>query len=111
MNPEIFKHIECHTGNDLETIGFESEFEDYYINFYGKIENGYKLIVESFGKFSMIKENSLEVSETSEKDLLAMQNIINAYHHYLVRNKTNETEEEFDGDYYSYYGVNEKDFY
>lgn len=109
MNPEIFKRIECHTGNDLETIGFTGEFENYYISFYGKIEDEFRLFVESYS--IQIDEDFWNPLTPSNKDLEAMQNIISQYHWHLLQKIEKGTEKEFNVDWYAYYGLKENMFY
>lgn len=53
MENRILDHLinntTLYTGDDLDTVGLESVYENYKVSFYGLKENEYKLVVEDFG--------------------------------------------------------------
>lgn len=53
MENRILDHLinntTLYTGDDLETVGLESVYENYKVSFYGLKEDKYKLVVEDFG--------------------------------------------------------------
>lgn len=106
---QLVKNISCDTGDDLSVIGFVAKHENYEINFYGNEDEGFVLRVEDFG----FTENGVwnQLNPTDEQ-MSVMTKILSDKKEELFENVVeDEFEEEFDGDYYSYYGVKQSDFY
>ena len=40
----LITNVKLYTGKDLETVGLESEYENYKVSFYGLKENNYRLL-------------------------------------------------------------------
>jgi hypothetical protein len=70
---KLMESLKCTSGDELDTVGFESCHGSYSMNFHGEMKNGHHLVVEDFGRMSVGKWVQME---TTEGQRLKMQNAI-----------------------------------
>jgi hypothetical protein len=104
----LIEKVECDTGKDLETIGFRSKHSNYHLSFYGCADEDYNVLVEDFG---CITDNDWKQLEPTKEQITIMQNTINNKVSELHNSeKESNIDEDFNGNYYDYYGVNQAMF-
>ena len=104
----LINNVECDTENDIETIGFVSEWMNYEINFYTNIEAAGKVIIEDFG---FMKDKSWVQCTPTDLQIDAMKKLIADKIDELSGIKEEKDHDDFNGDYYDYYGVKREMFF
>ena len=87
----LIEKLECQSWEINGSIGFSAKFNNYGLSFYADAEDGFKLMVEDFGRMMSDKWEQLE---PSKKQLEKMQKIINEKADSL--HTSEETEERYD---------------
>ena len=105
----LIERVKCDTGKDFETIEFSGDYDLFSISFRGEQKKDFKLQVVEFGFLIHKQWFAFELTEVQHTTL---QNIINSKVEELETLLTPEEDpnEDFNGSYYDYYGINQNSF-
>ena len=102
----LITNVKPYTGKDLETVGLESEYENYKVSFYGLKEDNYKLVVEDFGL--SINQKWRQYYPTDMQLELMQVKLIKAVSELQLED---DPTDEGIQDLYDYFGVKRSNFY
>ena len=105
----LITNVKLYTGKDLETVGLQSEYENYKVSFYGIKENNYKLVVEDFGL--SINQKWRQYYPTDMQLELMQVKLIKAVSDLQDECLEDDQTDEGIQDLYDYFGVKRSNFY
>ena len=102
----MIKNAVCDTKDDTEIVGFTSLWMNYEISFYINTKAQSKLIVDDFG---YLKNGEWVQCQPTKIQLALMQQCTTKKLEQLHKNNP-KPHTDFNGDFYSYYGLSPKQF-
>lgn len=97
----LIKNCECQTGDDKQRIGFVSKWMNYEISFYSSDNNIVEAVIDDFG---FLKGGVWNQCEATDNQFKKMGDVLNKK--LIELDSTEHIYDDFNGDYYDYYGVN-----